>query len=142
MSDCFLLEFTMKSAIFLLLLNVYFVFGQNDSDSLTANKTTIETIESGDTVTSMEVPANLTSEAALNDTENSNRTSKLSCNCNNTVELDREAVVQLVNGTTYQTLIYGEHNTSISNRSLPATCSVTLFFAPWCEFSTAGKVNN
>jgi len=137
----------MKTVIFTLVTFIYCAVGQNQtserlSESFTSNKTTLETLEAGDDVASTEqtgdkVPANVTSESALKDTENSTRTTKLSCSCNNTLESSGEAVVQLVNGTTYQTLIYGEHNASVTNRSLSATCSVTLFYAPWCDFSTA-----
>ena len=83
--------------------------------------------------------ANETELAQAENTENSTTTTKLSCSCNNTVEGNREPVVQLVNGTSYQALIYGEHNSSTTNRSQPAICSVTLFYAPWCDFSTAGN---
>jgi len=81
--------------------------------------------------------ANETELAQAENTENTTTTTKLSCSCNNTVEGNREPVVQLVNGTSYQALIYGEHNSSTTNRSQPAICSVTLFYAPWCDFSTA-----
>ena len=126
---------------------IYCTWGQNTteglSDSYNYDNTTIEeTLEAGDsspvttstldTATEDIVPANETSDA-----ENSTRANKVSCSCNNTLEDSPEPRVQLVNGSTYQSLIFGEHNSSITNRSQAAICSVTLFYAPWCDFSAA-----
>ena len=141
----------MRARIVLLLSFISFtscVRGQNSteelSDSSNYENTTIEeTLEAGhdivstSTSTSTVDTENSVVSANETETENSTRTSKVSCSCNNTLEDSADPVVQLVNGSTYQTLIFGEHNTTITNRSQPATCSVTLFFAPWCDFSAA-----
>ena len=69
---------------------------------------------------------------------NDNSTARSRLSCNNTEPLNvTEPGVLLVNGSQYQTLLYEEHNASVTNRSQPATCSITLFFASWCEFSAA-----
>ena len=116
------------------------------SDSYNYENTTVEkTLEASNDVVTIppadssedNISANETSESSLTDTENSTRANKVSCSCNNTLDSSIEPKVQLVNGSTYQTLIFGEHNTTITNRSQPAICSVTLFYAPWCDFSAA-----
>ena len=136
----------MKTASLLTLLAlIYLVLGQNvTSDNVTeSDASSLETLEAGDSDSSLlmvdDTSVNVTSESELTDSENSTRTTKLSCSCNNTLEDNKEAVVQLVNGSMYQSLIYGEHNSSVTNRSQAALCSVTLFYAPWCDFSTAGN---
>ena len=68
--------------------------------------------------------------------DNSTARSRLACNNTGALNLT-EPGVMLVNASLYQTLLYEEHNTSVTNRSQPATCSITLFFASWCEFSAA-----
>ena len=58
--------------------------------------------------------------------------------CNNSAPVAEEGAVPgvlVLNGSQYQALLYEEHNTSVTNRSQPATCSITMFFASWCEFS-------
>ena len=142
-------DIAMKARIVLLpfISFIFTAWGQNTteglSDSYSYDNTTIEqTLETGDDiVTTLDTEANIsgneTSESSVTDSENSTRANKVSCSCNNTLEDSPEPRVQLVNGTTYQSLIFGEHNTSITNRSQPATCSVTLFYAPWCDFSAA-----
>ena len=127
------------------------VRGQNSTEGLSAsdnhNSTIEQTLEAGsdivststspiDTVETVETVETVVS-ANETESENSTRANKVSCSCNNTLEDSAQPMVQLVNGSTYQTLIFSEHNSSISNRSQPATCSVTLFYAPWCDFSAA-----
>ena len=68
--------------------------------------------------------------------DNSTARSRLACN-NTGSPIVTEPRVMLVNGSLYQTLLYEEHNASVTNRSQSATCSITLFFASWCEFSAA-----
>ena len=65
-----------------------------------------------------------------------NATSRSRLACNNTGALNVTEVM-LVNASLYQTLLYEEHNASVTNRSQSAICSITLFFASWCEFSAA-----
>ena len=65
-----------------------------------------------------------------------NSTSRSRLACNNTGALNVTEVM-LVNASLYQTLLYEEHNASVTNRSQSAICSITLFFASWCEFSAA-----
>ena len=62
--------------------------------------------------------------------------------CNNSISVDVEdssvaSTVQLLNGSFYQISLAEEFNSSVTNRSQPATCSLTLFFASWCDFSAA-----
>jgi len=58
--------------------------------------------------------------------------------CNNTMpEPDLRSEVLLHNGSSYQAAILNEHQASATNRSSPAPCSLTLFFADWCHFSAA-----
>jgi len=68
--------------------------------------------------------------------DNSTARSRLACN-NTGSPIVTDPRVMLVNGSLYQTLLYEEHNASVTNRSQSATCSITLFFASWCEFSAA-----
>ena len=66
-------------------------------------------------------------------TDNSTKT-RLACN--NTEPVNGSSPhVFLVNATQYQAYLHEEHNVSVANRSQPGTCSITMFFAPWCEFS-------
>jgi len=60
--------------------------------------------------------------------------------CNNSLSedfLSITPVVHLLNGTQFQLSLSEEFNSSISNRSQAATCSLTLFFASWCDFSAS-----
>ena len=137
----------MKARIVLFLTFISFISsvrGQNSteelSDSYNYENTTIEeTLEAGQDIVSTPTSTVVTEDSVVstNETENSTKSNKVSCSCNNTLEDSAEPKVQLVNGSTYQTLIFGEHNATITNRSQPATCSVTLFYAPWCDFSAA-----
>ena len=77
-------------------------------------------------------------ERSVTEEASDNSTARSRLSCNNTEPLNvTEPGVLLVNGSQYQTLLYEEHNASVTNRSQPATCSITLFFASWCEFSAA-----
>lgn len=58
--------------------------------------------------------------------------------CNNTMpETGLVSEVMVHNGSSYQAAILSEHQASAANRSSPAPCSLTLFFADWCHFSAA-----
>jgi len=58
--------------------------------------------------------------------------------CNNTMpETGLMSEVMVHNGSSYQAAILSEHQASATNRSSPAPCSLTLFFADWCQFSAA-----
>ena len=138
----------MKARIALLTL-ISFVCcarGQNSTEGLSAsdnynydNLTIEHTLEAGSDIVSSSSVETVETVVSANETEseNSTKANKVSCSCNNTLEDSAQPMVQLVNGSTYQTLIFSEHNSSITNRSQPATCSVTLFYAPWCDFSAA-----
>lgn len=69
--------------------------------------------------------------------DNATARSRLACNNTGTSNVTATPGVLLVNASLYQTLLYEEHNASVTNRSQSATCSITLFFASWCEFSAA-----
>ena len=60
--------------------------------------------------------------------------------CNNTLPLlelvdSPPPSVLLMNGSHYQLSLATEHNSSVVNRTTAAVCSVTLFYADWCQFS-------
>ena len=58
--------------------------------------------------------------------------------CNNTMpETGLVSEVIVHDGSSYQAAILSEHQASAANRSSPAPCSLTLFFADWCHFSAA-----
>jgi len=58
--------------------------------------------------------------------------------CNNTMpESELRSEVMVHNGSSYQAAILSEHQAAATNRSSPAPCSLTLFFADWCHFSAA-----
>ena len=69
--------------------------------------------------------------------DNATARSRLACNNTGASNVTATPGVMLVNASLYQTLLYEEHNASVTNRSQSATCSITLFFASWCEFSAA-----
>ena len=81
------------------------------------------------------VTGSVTEEEAGGD--NATARSRLACNNTGTSNVTATPGVLLVNASLYQTLLYEEHNASVTNRSQSATCSITLFFASWCEFSAA-----
>jgi len=93
---------------------------------------------SEDAVLSIETEGlNTTSEASVdaNAGDNSTKT-RLVCNNSMSVDLlDTISSVHLLNGSHFQLSLAEEFNSSISNRSQAATCSLTLFFASWCDFS-------
>jgi hypothetical protein len=45
-----------------------------------------------------------------------------------------EARVVLVNGTELQARLAEESSPAVANRTFPANCSLTLFYASWCQF--------
>ena len=68
--------------------------------------------------------------------ESADNSSKTRLACNNTEALNVTVhSVLMVNATQYQSYLFDEHNSSVSNRSQSATCSITMFYAPWCQFS-------
>jgi len=68
--------------------------------------------------------------------------SKLRLVCSNPdLEIDEvlspSPSVLLLNGSAYQAALHQEYSNNVTNRSSPGLCSVTLFYAGWCEFSVA-----
>lgn len=47
------------------------------------------------------------------------------------------AAVSLLNATELQARLAEESSPSVANRTFPANCSLTFFYASWCEFSAA-----
>lgn len=93
-------------------------------------------IEDSDNIITIEPSRNITSETTAEGPAVDNST-KTRLVCNNTLPVDLETVptVHLLNGSYFQLSLAEEFNSSISNRSQSATCSLTLFFASWCDFS-------
>jgi thiol-disulfide isomerase/thioredoxin len=90
-------------------------------------------------VVTIDIEVNATSEASV-DGEVADNSTKTRLVCNNTLTLDEPnstPIVHLLNGSFYQISLAEEFNSSVSNRSQPATCSLTLFFASWCDFSAS-----
>jgi len=92
-------------------------------------------------VVSIDIEVNATSEGIVEGEvmENSTKTRLV---CNNSLpfdDLNENFVpkVHLLNGSYYQVSLANEFNSSVSNRSQAATCSLTLFFASWCDFSAS-----
>jgi len=105
-----------------------------DLEMVDSAATDIEDVSMSEDVVSGEenvtVSGNLTTEEAA---DNSTKT-RLACN--NTEPLNVTVpLVLMVNATQYQAYLVEEHNSSVANRSQLATCSVTMFYAPWCQFS-------
>ena len=91
--------------------------------------------ESKDTPLETPSPSDPSPEEEKAAVENSTK-SRLACN--NSAPVAEEGAVPgvlVLNGSQYQAFLYEAHNTSVTNRSQPATCSITMFFASWCEFS-------
>eukprot|EP00090_Calanus_glacialis_P042378 TRINITY_DN75182_c0_g1_i1.p1 TRINITY_DN75182_c0_g1~~TRINITY_DN75182_c0_g1_i1.p1 ORF type:complete len:324 (-),score=123.95 TRINITY_DN75182_c0_g1_i1:81-1052(-) len=96
-----------------------------------------EVSEDGGSVVTIELAVNATSEASV-DSEAVDNSTKTRLVCNNSLSSDLAdtiSTVHLLNGSHYQLSLAEEFNSSISNRSQAATCSLTLFFASWCDFS-------
>ena len=75
-------------------------------------------------------------ESVLDENESNDNSSRTKLSCNNTEALNVTVhSVLMVNATQYQSYLFDEHNSSVSNRSQSATCSITMFYAPWCQFS-------
>jgi len=99
--------------------------------------------DSGDNgaIVTIDIEVNATSEAPV-DGETVDNSTKTRLVCNNSLPFDDPntniiSKVQLLNGSFYQVSLASEFNSSVSNRSQAATCSLTLFFASWCEFSAS-----
>jgi len=92
-------------------------------------------------VVSIDIEVNATSEGTV-DGEVMDNSTKTRLVCNNSLPSDdlKENYipkVHLLNGSFYQISLANEFNSSVSNRSQAATCSLTLFFASWCDFSAS-----
>ena len=101
-----------------------------DSDSVVYDSDIVDNIDSGVEIEGMK--------ANNGSTEVTNSTSKNRLVCNITEPISQSSdhpSVILFNGSTYQSHIFEEFNSSVANRSQPAICSITMFFASWCQFS-------
>ena len=98
-----------------------------DPDSVVYDSDIVDNSESG----AETVEANNSSAEASNSTSKN----RLVCNITESGHTSDPPSVHLVNGSTFQTFIFEEFNSSVSNRSQPAVCSITMFFASWCQFS-------
>jgi len=92
-------------------------------------------------VVSIDIEVNATSEVT-GDSEVVDNSTKTRLVCNNSLpsdDLNENFIpkVHLLNGSYYQVSLANEFNSSVSNRSQAATCSLTLFFASWCDFSAS-----
>jgi len=92
-------------------------------------------------VVSIDIEVNATSEGTV-DGEVMDNSTKTRLVCNNSLPSDDPKEnyipkVHLLNGSFYQISLANEFNSSVSNRSQAATCSLTLFFASWCDFSAS-----
>jgi len=117
------------------------LFDKSDQETIESDDTnttepiTLETEESvSETSSTMD---NLT----LSTTDSSTTRNKMVCN-NSLSHIDDllpqrspNSTVQLVNGSYYQAVLALEYNSSVVNRTTSAICSLTLFFADWCDFS-------
>jgi len=101
-----------------------------------ADPNTSTVAENGENVVITETEGNATSEASADSlgADNSTKT-RLVCNNSMADDLITIPTVHLLNGSHFQLSLAEEFNSSISNRSQAATCSLTLFFASWCDFS-------
>lgn len=111
-----------------------------DSDEGVESKANEETGENG-AVVSIDIEVNTTSEVTV-DGEIMDNSTKTRLVCNNSLpsdDLNENLIpkVHLLNGSYYQVSLANEFNSSVSNRSQAATCSLTLFFASWCDFSAS-----
>jgi len=111
---------------------------ENNSENTGTDSSTVDDVEQIYTLDDSDVVDNsdnveeniaeVSSEGgAVNTTKN-----RLVCNMTDDVS---DETVMLVNGSEYQSLIFEEFNSSVSNRSQSAVCSITMFFASWCQFS-------
>jgi hypothetical protein len=72
-----------------------------------------------------------------NETEGGSQRPKLSCLPSYHVGEGEEAAVTLLNATELQARLTEESNPGVTNRTFPANCSLTFFYASWCEFRKA-----
>jgi len=101
----------------------------------------IEKASENGAVVSIDIEVNATSEGTV-DSEVMDNSTKTRLVCNNSLpsdDLEENYIpkVHLLNGSFYQISLANEFNSSVSNRSQAATCSLTLFFASWCDFSAS-----
>lgn len=105
-----------------------------DLDMVDSAATEIEDIPNVEDVVTDEENVTLSGNATTD--EGADNSTKTRLACNNTEPLNvTYPLVLMVNATQYQAYLVEEHNSSVANRSQLATCSVTMFFAPWCQFS-------
>jgi hypothetical protein len=76
---------------------------------------------------------NFTEQQQQNATEPAAARPKLNC-LPTTHVTGGEAKVVLVNGTELQARLAEESSPAVANRTFPANCSITLFYASWCQF--------
>jgi len=108
-------------------------------DLAEADETTPVSDDTTNDIAQSEVEGNATNDTAIDGSSVDNST-KTRLVCNNSLSEDLFSitpVVHLLNGTQFQLSLSEEFNSSISNRSQAATCSLTLFFASWCDFSAS-----
>ena len=98
-----------------------------ESENLQFNSSTVLSA----LVTTNSTVRNLTEVAA------SSHRPKLSCLPSYPVAEGEVSLVSLLNGTELQARLGEESNPSLANRTFPANCSLTLFYASWCEFRKA-----
>lgn len=53
------------------------------------------------------------------------------------VSPEEEPVVTVLNGTSFLSLLANQVDSNVTNRTMPAQCSLTFFYASWCPFSAA-----
>jgi len=99
-----------------------------------SNETTAEELESSPDLTTL-TATNSTEENVTESAEGGGHRARMVCN--NTLPAEGEATpgLRLLPGGQLQAAVAAEHNASVANRSSPALCSATLFFADWCPFS-------
>lgn len=65
------------------------------------------------------------------------RTSPKKMSCLSLEKLDgEESRVQVLNGTSLVATLNEQLVSNVTNRTMPAICSLVLFYAPWCPFSS------
>jgi thiol-disulfide isomerase/thioredoxin len=84
-----------------------------------------------------EAEANSTEEISNSTTELAGPRARMLCNNSAPAASASPPEVLMLNGSHYQLLLAAEFNSSVANRSSAALCSLTLFFADWCDFSAA-----
>jgi len=112
--------------------------GKIEPDNLTPNDTELSMALDTEIV---EIGVNETV-ADQNVTETENVTVKrvfcLTANLTNSTDMELpEPTVLMLNNTEFQARLLEEYNSNVTNRSGAASCSLTMFYAPWCPFSAS-----